>query len=126
MKNALCYHLDLEETQIRYKITQLTDNDITVALSLVEDVELESISQQQMMLEAVDRAITDTEVRQQLKPILEAILRAQPQTVIKSYPQTLIQVTMPKSRYERIGYPKVGDRLLIDLKNENPNTTSSI
>ena len=74
MKNVLCYHLDLEETQIRYKITQLTDNDITVALSLVEDVELESISQQQMMLEAVDRAITDTEVRQQLKPILEAIL----------------------------------------------------
>ncbi|HMK57986.1 MAG TPA: hypothetical protein VK462_02945 [Nitrososphaeraceae archaeon] len=118
--------MDLEETQIRYKITQLTDNDITVALSLVEDVELESISQQQMMLEAVDRAITDTEVRQQLKPILEAILKAQPQTVIKSYPQTLIQVTMPKSRYERIGYPKVGDRLLIDLKNENPNTTSSI
>ncbi|MFI5423951.1 MAG: hypothetical protein ACHQXG_04085, partial [Nitrososphaerales archaeon] len=73
--------MDLEETQIRYKITQLTDNDITVALSLVEDVELESISQQQMMLEAVERAITDTEVRQQLKPILEAILKAQPQTV---------------------------------------------
>ena len=43
MKNALCYPLDLEETQIRDKITQLTDNDITVALSLVEDVELESI-----------------------------------------------------------------------------------
>ncbi len=124
MKNKYVI-LTLEETQIRYKITQLIDNDVTVALSLVEDVELESISQQQLMLEAVDRAISDTEVKQQLKPILEAILRAQPQTVIKSYPQTLIQITMPKSRYERIGFPKVGDKLLIDLRNESPNTSSS-
>jgi hypothetical protein len=108
----------LEETQTKYKITQLSDNGLTVTLSLVEDIELESVSQQQMMLEAVDRAITDIEVRAQLKPILEAILRAQPQTVIKSYPQTLFQVTMPKRRYEMIGHPKVGDNLLIDMKRE--------
>jgi hypothetical protein len=62
------------ETQVRYKITQLTDNGITVTLSLTEDIELESVSQQQLMLEAVDRALTDAEVKQQLKPILEAIL----------------------------------------------------
>ncbi|HEX9318446.1 MAG TPA: hypothetical protein VF884_05875 [Nitrososphaeraceae archaeon] len=112
----------MEEIQTRYKITQLNDNGVTVTLSLVEDVELESVSQQQLMLEAVDRAITDVEVRQQLKPILEAILRAQPQTVIKSYPQTLFHVTMPKRRYEMMGHPEVGDNLFIELKKDTPDS----
>jgi len=108
--------------QVRYKITQLTDNGMTVTLSLTEDIELESVSQQQLMLEAVDRALTDAEVKQQLKPILEAILRAQPQTLIKSYPQTLIQISMPKRRYEMIGSPAVGEKLLIDLRKEMPTS----
>jgi hypothetical protein len=94
----------------------MTDNGVNVALSLIEDVDLESVSQQQLMLEAIDRAITDNEVKVQIKPILEAILGSQPQTVIKTYSQTVIQITMPKRRYEMMGNPKVGDQLLIDIK----------
>jgi hypothetical protein len=94
----------------------MIDNGVNVTLSLSEDVDLESISQQQMMLEAIDRAITDTEVKGQIKPILEAILGSQPQTVIKTYSQTIIQITMPKRRYEMMGNPKVGDQLLVDIK----------
>jgi nitric oxide synthase oxygenase domain/subunit len=94
----------------------MIDNGVNVTLSLSEDVDLESVSQQQMMLEAIDRAITDTEVKGQIKPILEAILGSQPQTVIKTYSQTVIQITMPKRRYEMMGNPKVGDQLLIDIK----------
>ena len=101
---------------IRYKINQMVDNGINVTLSLSEDVDLESVSQQQLMLEAIDRAITDSEVKGQIKPILEAILGSQPQTVIKSYPQTLIQITMPKRRYEIMGSPKVGEQVLVDIK----------
>ena len=104
------------ETIVKYKITQLTDNGINVTLALSEDVELESISQQQMMLEAIDRAVTDKEVREQVRPILEAILRSQPQTVIKTYSQTVIHITMPKRRYDRIGAPKVGEKLQIDIR----------
>ncbi|MFL6329985.1 MAG: hypothetical protein ACJ705_03110 [Nitrososphaeraceae archaeon] len=94
----------------------MIDNGVNVTLSLSEDVDLESVSQQQMMLEAIDRAITDTEVKGQIKPILEAILGSQPQTVIKTYSQTIIQITMPKRRYEMMGNPKVGDQLLVDIK----------
>ncbi|MFL6349830.1 MAG: hypothetical protein ACJ72X_16260 [Nitrososphaeraceae archaeon] len=94
----------------------MIDNGVNVTLSLNEDVDLESVSQQQMMLEAIDRAITDTEVKGQIKPILEAILGSQPQTVIKTYSQTIIQITMPKRRYEMMGNPKVGDQLLVDIK----------
>jgi hypothetical protein len=94
----------------------MTDTGINVTLNLSEDVELESVSQQQLMLEAIDRAVTDKEVKEQIKPILEAILGSQPQTVIKTYSQTVIQITMPKRRYEMIGSPKVGDQLLIDIK----------
>ncbi|HEX2408204.1 MAG TPA: hypothetical protein VHJ38_13455, partial [Nitrososphaeraceae archaeon] len=94
-----------------YKIKQLVDNGSSVTLSLSEDVELETVSQQQMILEAVDRTVTDDEVKQQIKPLLEAILRSQPQTVIKTYPKTLIQITMPKRRYEMIGEPQVGETL---------------
>jgi hypothetical protein len=85
-------------------------------MALSEDIELENVSQQQMMLEAIDRAIADKEVKEQIKPILEAILRSQPQTVVKTYLQTLVQISMPKRRYEKIGNPRVGDRLLIDIR----------
>ena len=106
----------MDNSLIRYKINQIVDNGANLTLSLSEDVDLESVSQQQLMLEAIDRAITDTEVKGQIKPILEAILGSQPQTVIRSYSQTLIQITMPKRRYELIGSPKVGEQLLIDIK----------
>lgn len=97
----------------------MTDTGSNVTLALSEDIELENVSQQQMMLEAIDRAIADKEVKEQIKPILEAILRSQPQTVIKTYSQTIVQITMPKRRYEKIGSPLVGDRLLIDIKKVN-------
>ncbi len=109
----------MEESIIRYRINQITDTGMNVTLALVEDVELETVSQQQLILDAIDSTVTDKEVKQQIKPILEAILRAQPQTVIKSYSQTVIQITMPKRRYENIGSPRVGEHLLIDIKKAN-------
>ena len=99
-----------------FKINQLVDNGSNITLSLSEDVELETVSQQQMILEAVDRTVTDEEVKQQIKPLLEAILRSQPQTVIKTYPKTIIQITMPKRRYEMMGNPQVGETLQVDIK----------
>jgi hypothetical protein len=106
----------VNDDPIRYRINQMTDTGVNVNLALSEDVELESVSQQQMMLEAIDRAVTDKEVKEQIKPILEAILRSQPQTLVKSYSQTIIQITMPKKRYEKMGSPRVGDKLLIEIK----------
>jgi phage gp29-like protein len=105
-----------EESVIRYKINQITDTGSTVSMALSEDVELENVSQQQMMLEAIDRATGDKDVKEQIKPILEAILRSQPQTVVKTYSQTIVQITMPRRKYEKINSPRVGDRLLIDIK----------
>lgn len=94
----------------------MTDTGSSVAVALSEDVELETVSQQQMMLEAIDRAVSDKEVKEQIRPILEAILRSQPQTIIRSYSQTVIQITMPKKRYEKMGSPRVGEKLYIDIK----------
>jgi hypothetical protein len=106
----------MNDEPIRYRIIQMTDTGTNVNLALSEDIELEPVSQQQMMLEAIDRAVTDREVKEQIRPILEAILRSQPQTLVKSYSQTVIQITMPKKRYEKMGNPRVGDRLLIEIK----------
>jgi hypothetical protein len=105
-----------DDSIIRYRINQMTDTGSTVTLALSEDIELEPVSQQQMMLEAVDRAVTDKEVKDQIRPLLEAILKSQPQTVVKTYSQTVIQITMPKKRYEKIGSPRVGERLSIDIR----------
>ena len=102
--------------QTKLLITQLSDNGFNISLSLIEDIELESVSQQQLMLEAIDRSISDDEVKKQIKPILEAILRSQPQTVIKTYPKTVIQINMPRKKYENIGSPAVGNKILIDIK----------
>ena len=104
-----------DDDRIRYRINQLTETGANVSLLLSEDIELERVSQQQMMLEAIDRAITDKQVKQQIRPLLEAILKSQPQRLVKTYPQTVVQITMPKKRYEKIGSPRVGDKLLIDI-----------
>lgn len=109
----------MEDTQIRYKITQLSDNGINITLSLIEDIELEAVSQQQLMLEAIDRSISDEEVKKQIRPILEAILRSQPQTAIKTYPKTVIQINMSRKKYENIGSPGVGNKILIDIKRDS-------
>lgn len=100
----------------RFRITQMTDTGTSVTLALAEDVELERVSQQQMMIEAIDRAVMDKDVKEQIKPVLEAILRAQPQMVVKSYAQMTIQMTMPKRRYEKMGSPKVGEKVTIDIQ----------
>jgi hypothetical protein len=105
-----------DDSIIRYRINQMTDTGSSVTLALSEDIELEPVSQQQMMLEAVDRAVTDKEVKDQIRPLLEAILKSQPQTVVKTYSQIVIQITMPKKRYEKIGSPRVGERLSIDIR----------
>ena len=104
-----------DDDRIRYRINQLTETGANVSLVLSEDIELERVSQQQMMLEAIDRAVTDKQVKQQIRPLLEAILKSQPQRLVKTYPQTVVQITMPKKRYEKIGSPRVGDKLLIDI-----------
>lgn len=105
-----------DESTIRYRINQMTDTGSSVTVALSEDVELEPVSQQQMMLEAIDRAVSDKEVKEQIRPILEAILRSQPQTIVRSYSQTVIQITMPRKRYEKMGSPRVGEKLYIDIK----------
>ncbi len=104
------------EESVRYRINQITDSGINVALTLSEDVELETVSQQQLMLESIDRVITDKEVKEQVRPILEAILSSQPQTLVKTYAETIVQITMPRRRYEKIGNPRVGEQLLIDIR----------
>jgi hypothetical protein len=98
-----------------YKIKSLNDTGVSVTLTLVEDMELEPVSQQQLMLEAINRAIPDKEMRDQLQPIMEAMLKAQPQTVIQSYPQTHITITMPRRKYENYGKPQVGESLVVNI-----------
>ena len=105
-----------DDDHVRYRINQLTETGANVSLALSEDIELEPVSRQQMILEAIDRAVTDKHVKQQIKPLLEAILKSEPQRLIKTYSQTVIQITMPKKRYEKIGSPRVGDKLLIDIR----------
>ena len=90
-----------DDDRIRYRINQLTETGANVSLALSEDIELEPVSRQQMILEAIDRAVTDKDVKQQIRPLLEAILKSQPQTLVKTYSQTVIQITMPKKRYEK-------------------------
>ena len=100
---------------IYYKIQQLVDNGQTVQISLVEDVQLEPISQKQIMLDAINNKL-DPELKQQVVPLIEAIMQAQPTVTVRSYAQTSVTITMPRRRYERMGSPGVGERLEINMK----------
>ncbi len=98
-----------------FKITQIVDNAQMVQLTLIENVTTEPVSQKQLIIENVSKKL-DSETKEQVMPLLEAILQAQPTINIKTYQQTQITITMPKSRYNNMGRPQVGNTIEIDLK----------
>jgi len=100
---------------IGYKIQQIVDNGHAVQISLIEDVQTEPLSQKQLIMENVSKKL-DSDTKEQVMPLLEAILQAQPNIKLKSYNQTLVSITMPKNRYEKMGRPQVGEKLQVDLK----------
>ena len=100
---------------IAYKITQIIDNGNVIQMTLVEDVQTEPLSQKQLIMENVSKKL-DTDTKQQVMPLLEAILQAQPTIKLKSYAQTSVAITLPKNRYEKMGRPQVGQKLQVDLK----------
>ncbi len=98
-----------------FKITQVVDNGQMIQLTLIENVSTEPVSQKQMIIENVSKRL-DSETKEQVMPLLEAILQAQPTVNIKTYQQTQITIAMPKSRYDNMGRPQVGSIINIDLK----------
>ncbi|HXG74850.1 MAG TPA: hypothetical protein VNK44_08560 [Candidatus Nitrosotenuis sp.] len=98
----------------RYRVQQIVDNGQIVQLALAEDVQTEPLSQKQLIMESVAKKL-DPELREQVQPLLEAILQAQPTIKIKSYEQTTISITMPRTRYERMGRPQVGQVLEVNI-----------
>ena len=98
-----------------FKISQIVDNGQMIQLTLIENVSTEPISQKQMIIENVAKKL-DAETKEQIMPLLEAILQAQPTIKVKSYQQTQITMAMPKNRYERLGRPQVGEVIQIDLR----------
>ena len=100
---------------VPYRIQQINDNGQAVQITLVEDVQTEPLSQKQLIMENVGKKL-DSETKEQVMPLLEAILQAQPTIKLKSYAQTTVSITMPKNRYDKMGRPQVGERLQVDLK----------
>ena len=100
---------------IGYRIQQIVDNGNAVQISLIEDVQTEPLSQKQLIMENVSKKL-DSDTKEQVMPLLEAILQAQPNIKLKSYNQTLVSITMPKNRYVKMGRPQVGEKLQVDLK----------
>ena len=98
-----------------FKITQIVDNGQTIQMTLIENVSTEPISQKQMIIENVSKRL-DSETKEQVMPLLEAILQAQPTVNIKTYQQTQVTIAMPKSRYDNMGKPQVGNTIQINLK----------
>jgi len=98
-----------------FKVTQIVDNGQMIQLTLIENVSTEPISQKQMIIENVSKKI-DSETKEQVMPLLEAILQAQPTVNIKTYQQTQITIAMPKSRYDNMGRPQVGNTIELNLK----------
>ena len=98
-----------------FKITQIVDNGQIIQLTLIENVSTEPISQKQLIIENVSKKL-DAETKEQVMPLLEAILQAQPTVNMKSYQQTQITIAMPKSRYDWMGRPQVWNTINVDLK----------
>lgn len=97
-----------------YKVQQIIDNGHFVQMTVEENVSTEPLSQKQLIMDSVAKKL-DPEMREQVTPLLEAILQGQPTIKIKSYQHTSITIAMPKNRYERMGRPQVGDILQVNI-----------
>ncbi len=102
-----------------FKITQIVDNGKVIQLALIENVYTEPISQKQMIIDNVSKKL-DQETKDQVMPLLEAIMAAQPTVNIKTYQQTQITISMPRSRYDGMGRPQVGTTVEINMKSLKP------
>ena len=98
-----------------FKISQIVDNGQMIQLTLIENVSTEPISQKQLIIENVAKKL-DSETKEQVMPLLEAILQSQPTVNIKTYQQTQITIAMPKSRYDKMRRPQVWNIIGIDMK----------
>ena len=98
-----------------FKISQIVDNGQMIQLTLIENVSTEPISQKQLIIENVAKKL-DSETKEQVMPLLEAILQSQPTVNIKTYQQTQITIAMPKSRYDNMKRPQVGNIIEINMK----------
>ena len=98
-----------------FRITQVIDNGQMIQLALIENISTEPVSQQQMIIDSVAKNL-DSDTKEQVMPLLQAILQAQPKINIKSYQQTQMTVTMPRTRYDNMQRPQVGDIIATDLK----------
>jgi len=87
---------------VSYVVQQIVDNGNIVQLSLAEDVQLEPVSQKQLIMDSVAKKL-DPELKEQVTPLLEAILQAQPTIKLKSYQQTTITITMQKKKIRANG-----------------------
>lgn len=99
-----------------YRIQQIIDNGIVIQITLIENVNTEPISQKQLILDELNKKL-DNDLKKQIMPLLESILKIQPTFKIKSYQHTTITITMPKIRYKKIGSPQVGNKLKIEINN---------
>ena len=68
---------------IGYKVQQIVDNGQAVQMTLTEDVQTEPVSQKQLIMENVSKKL-DQETKDQVMPLLEAMLQAQPTIKVKS------------------------------------------
>lgn len=98
-----------------FRVTQIVDNGQVIQLTLIENVSTEPISQKQMIIDNVSKKL-DSDTKEQVMPLLEAIMSAQPTVNIKTYQQTQITIAMPKSRYDGMGRPQVGTTVEINLR----------
>ena len=78
---------------IGYRIQQIVDNGSAVQMSLAEDVQTEPVSQKQLIMENVSKKL-DQDTKEQVMPLLEAMLQAQPTIKMKSYAQTNISLSL--------------------------------
>ncbi len=98
-----------------FKVTQIVDNGKIIQVTLAENVSTEPITQKQMIMENVSKTL-DSDTKEHVMPLLQAMLQAQPTVRIKSYQQTQIVITMPVSRYESMGRPQVGSIIALDFR----------
>lgn len=101
---------------LEFIVTMITDQGQYLTLSLRQEIRTEAIDPAEMIMQRIDGIKdVDEDTKTVMKKILPALIPSQTAGQKIAISPIQMNITINRQIYERIGTPKVGETLFVDL-----------
>jgi len=105
-----------EMQPLEFVVRSITDQGSLLTLTLQQEIKTEPIDQTEILQQRIDSVKDlDEDTRQVMKKILPALLGSQLPKQNIAYSPIQMHITITRQIYERLGSPKVGESIGVNL-----------